>query len=387
MRKTKVVFFTDMLIEGFDGAQRTMFHLISRIPKDQYTYFFICGESSDKTFDFELLDIPSIKIPFNEDYSMAMPSLAYFKMKKALDRFRPDVIHIASPSLLGNFALEYAESRSIPVISIYHTHFISYVDYYLKGTPIVSNIAKSTVVSGQRKFYNRCDFVLVPTMALINELISYGFKEEKLHLLQRGLDHKLFNPQKRDSKIIQSITGMEKFTILIACRLVWEKNMALIIELYNKYLKDNNEINVLIAGDGTAKREMEDQMPGAFFLGSVDQVYLAKLYASSDIFVFPSTSETYGSVVVEAMSCGCPCIIANGGGSASFITNGENGFLCDVEDAGDFYNKILILKNDSKLRSHFKNESLAYTKNLNWDNIAIQYFAFVDECARRPVIY
>ncbi|NNF32748.1 MAG: glycosyltransferase [Saprospiraceae bacterium] len=387
MRKTKVVFFTDMLIEGYDGAQRTMFHLISRIPKDQYTYFFICGERPTQPFAFELMDIPSITIPFNDDYSLAMPALAYFKMKKALDRFRPDVIHIASPSLLGNFALEYAEARSIPVISIYHTHFISYVDYYLNGTPIISDLARSSVVSGQRKFYDRCDYVLVPTMALISELISHGFNQEKLHLWQRGIDHAVFNPGKMDSSAIQSITGSDKFTILIACRHVWEKNMALLIELYTKYLKDEKDICLVIAGDGIARTEMESKMEGAIFLGSVDQDYLAMLYASSDLFLFPSTSETYGSVVVEAMSCGCPCIVANGGGSQSFITDGTNGFTCNVTDPDDFYKKIVLLKNDTLLREHFIKEGLVYTNSLNWDKIANQYFKIVDECAGRPVLY
>lgn len=385
MRKTKVVFFTDMLLENYDGAQRTMFHLISRISKKQYTYYFICGASPSEPFDFNLMDIPSITIPFNEDYSLAMPALAYFKMKKILDRFRPDVIHVANPSLLGNFALEYAEPRSIPVIGIYHTHFISYVDYYLGGTSIVSDLAKSSVIAGQRKFYNRCDYVLVPTMALIDELISYEFNKEKLYLWQRGIDHEVFNPGKKDSDLMQSITGSKKFTILIACRLVWEKNMALIIELYTKYLKDEKGISLVIAGDGIAKKEMELKMPGAIFLGNVNQNYLATLYASSDVFLFPSTSETFGSVVVEAMSCGCPCIIANGGGSRSFITNGENGFLCDVIKPREFYNKIFMLKNDSSLREKIIKKGIEFTRNLNWDSIAIQYFSFIDQCARRPV--
>jgi glycosyltransferase involved in cell wall biosynthesis len=382
MRRTKVAFFSDVLIPGFDGAQRTMFHIIKRIPHERYEYTFICGEGPGEDFKYQVLDVPTISIPFNQDYSLAMPALAYFKIKKALDRFRPDVIHISSPSLLGKFALEYAVNRSIPVVTIYHTHFISYVDYYLNKVPIVTDIAKSRVISGQRSFYNRCDHVLVPTMEIKKELTSYGFKEEKLILWQRGIDHSVFNPEKRDTAFLRKLTGNDRYNILFASRLVWEKNLETLIRIYHEFEKRNDEVNFLIAGDGVARSALEARMPRALFLGKVDQETLARLYASSDTFLFPSISETYGSVVVEAMSCGCPCVIANGGGTKALIRQGITGFLCEPEAEQDYYEKIQMLRTHPTLRSLIIHEGIKYARNMDWQVLIDRYLKLIDQCAR-----
>lgn len=382
MRRTKVAFFSDILIPGFDGAQRTMFHIIKRIPHERYEYTFICGEGPGEGFQHQVLDVPSVSIPFNQDYSLAMPALAYFKIKRALDRFRPDVIHISSPSLLGKFALEYARSRSIPVVTIYHTHFISYVDYYLKGMPIVTDIAKSRVISGQRSFYNRCDHVLVPTIEIKKELVSYGFEAEKLIIWQRGIDHSVFNPDKKDSEFIKEITGNDHYNILFASRLVWEKNLSTMIRLYRLFEKKGDRVNFIVAGDGIAKKTLEEKMSNAHFLGKVDQETLARLYSGSDVFIFPSISETYGSVVIEAMSCGCPCVIADGGGTKALIRQGITGFLSEPEVEQDYYDKILMLRTHPTIRSLIIQEGIKYARQMDWNVLIHRYLNLVDQCAR-----
>ena len=363
-----------------------MFHIINRIPKDRYEYCFICGEGPGGNFNFQVLDIPRITIPFNQHYSMAMPALAYFKMKRALDRFRPDVIHVASPSLLGNFALEYAGARSIPVVTIYHTHFISYVDYYLKGMPVIADLARSSVIAGQRKFYNKCSLVLVPTEEIKNELAVLGFEQERIKIWRRGIDHIMFNPQKKDNTYLNKITGNKNTNILFASRLVWEKNLETLIKIYDLFEEKNEEVNFIIAGDGIAKNELARQMPKAIFTGKVDQKKLSVLYASADIFLFPSVTETYGSVVVEAMSCGCPCVIARGGGSQSFIRQGINGFLCEPNDPHDYYKRIMMLKSHESLRKLVVREGLDFTRLLNWERLVEEYFSMIDSCASKVTI-
>ena len=108
-----------------------MFQLIHRIPKDQFNFLFICGVGPDSIEGFECMRIPAMTIPINKTYKMAIPWFSGGRMRKKLKEFQPDVIHIATPSLLGEFAVKYANQNQIPVLSIYHTHFISYVDYYL----------------------------------------------------------------------------------------------------------------------------------------------------------------------------------------------------------------------------------------------------------------
>ncbi|HMQ06081.1 MAG TPA: glycosyltransferase [Saprospiraceae bacterium] len=377
MRKIKVAFFSDILIEDFDGANRTMFQIIGRIPQEQFEFFFICGERPKKEFPFKIFEVPNLKVPFNEDYKMAMPALVYFSMRKAVNKFKPDVVHIASPSLLGNFAIEYAKRKKIPIITIYHTHFISYVEYYTHHIPVFTEMAKSTVISGQKTFYNKCDLTLVPTTQIRDELISYGFKAKKLVIWPRGLDRNIFTPEARDEGVMKKITGNDHPNIIFASRLVWEKNLETLINIYELSRNKGHYWNFIIAGDGVARAKMEGKMPEAYFLGNVHQKTLSTLFATSDIFVFPSVSETYGNVVIEAMACGCPCVIARGGGTFNLVKDNINGFMCEPYDAKDYVEKIQRLLSDDELKHQFIIKGLEFTNKLDWDTLVNKYLEWV----------
>src|SRR5690606_12276175 len=242
----------------------------------------------------------------------------------------------ATPSLLGFFALNYAKRKNIPVISIYHTHFISYISYYFRKLSMLIKPTEHWTRQTMIRFYNHCQKIYVPTANMIDELKAIGIHAERLTLWQRGVDTKLFNPEKRNKEYLQSITHNNKPTILFASRLVWEKNIQTLIHIYQHLAEENKDYNFIIAGDGPAKIVAESQMPNAIFLGKLAHGELAKLYASSDVFVFPSTSETYGNVVIEAMATGLPCVIANGGGSANLIQHYQTGFKCEPNNAQEY---------------------------------------------------
>jgi len=128
-KKIRVAFFSDILVKDFDGAIKTMYQLINRIPDDRFEYLFICGVAPRHKFPYRVVRVPSVIIPFNISYRSALPGLAARKLRRILNDFNPDVVHISTPSLLGFFGLSYAKEYQIPVLSIYHTHFISYMRY------------------------------------------------------------------------------------------------------------------------------------------------------------------------------------------------------------------------------------------------------------------
>jgi glycosyltransferase involved in cell wall biosynthesis len=202
-----------------------------------------------------------------------------------------------------------------------------------------------------------------------------------MKIWQRGIDHQLFNPSKKRPKMIRGISQNDKPNILFVSRLVWEKNLQTLVDFYQTNQKNGAPYNLIIAGDGVARTELEEQMPKAFFLGSVNHQKLAQLYASADVFLFTSITETYGNVVIEAMSSGLPCVIANGGGSKSFIESGVNGFLCHPTDANDYFQKIQNLMNQPALHQTFVKNGLQYTKDLCWDTLANIYFEDVKKLA------
>lgn len=374
MKRIKVAFFAEILIEDFDGASRTMFQLIRRINRKRFDFLFICGTGPDQIMDYECFKVPTIHLPLNTNYTMALPGLAKKRLKKKISDFSPKVIHIATPSLLGAYALKYANKRDIPVISIYHTHFISYIDYYFKYAPFLVGKVKQAIAGTQKDFYNHCNKVYVPSESIRDELKAMGVKPKRMDIWKRGIDNVLFCPDKSDKKLLRKLTGNDHPSIIFASRLVWEKNLETLFRIYDKAQSSGMQVNFVIAGDGTAFKACKAKMKRAIFTGKVDHEKLAVLYASASLFLFTSVSETYGNVVLEAMASGLPCVIADGGGSADFIEQGTNGFKCDPFNEEDYLIRISQLLTDETLRAKFVAKGLAYSHSLSWGQLAEKYF-------------
>ncbi len=373
MKPIRVAFFAEILIEDFDGASRTMFQLINRIDK-RFEFLFICGVGPEEIKGFECLRIPTINLPINTNYTMALPALAKKELKKKLRNFDPHVIHIATPSLLGAFALKYANKREIPVISIYHTHFISYIDYYFKYAPFLIGKVKQAIAGSQKSFYNNCEKVYVPAESIREQLQVMGVEPERMMIWKRGIDTKLFSPDKADTQLVQKLTGNNDPTIIFASRLVWEKNLETLFRIYDKVQASGLKVNFLVAGDGIADKISQSRMRTAIFTGKVDHETLAALYAGANLFLFTSVSETYGNVVLEAMASGLPCVIADGGGSADFIDQGVNGFKCEPFNEDEYFERIAQLLGDAELSEQFSAEGLRFSRELSWDQLAGTYF-------------
>lgn len=373
-QKIKVAFFAETLQANYDGAVRTMYQIIQRIPAHQFEFLFICGDDIVAALPFKTIALPSIHIPFNRNYKITIPFLSNHWLTKQLDNFQPDVIHIATPSPLGNFALNYAKIRQLPSLSIYHTHFIAYVNYYLKQAQFLIDPIKNQIIKKYKAFYDACDLVYMPTIEMEKALYQIGHQTSHFKRWQRGIDNKLFNPSKKNQAWLQQRIGNTKPIILFASRLVWEKNLEVLFDLYDINTQKNNPYNILIVGDGVAMDTLVQKMPNAYFFGKVEHQELATIYASSDIFFFPSITETYGNVVIEAMASGLPCVIANGGGSKSFITQGKNGFVCSPNDASAYFDRIEELLSNEQLYRQFVKEGLLYTKNMSWDQLVATYF-------------
>lgn len=375
MKKIKVAFFAEILIEDFDGASRTMFQLIKRIDPERFDFLFICGVGPDTIGGFACMKVPVINLPVNAGYTMALPGMIKKDIKRNLKLFEPDIIHIATPSLLGTFALKYGRKHELPVISIYHTHFISYIDYYLKHTPFLIERVKQIIAENQRTFYNQCEMVYVPAGSIKKELEGMGVTPGRMKIWKRGVDNELFSPARADAERMRKLVGNDNPTVIFASRLVWEKNLETLFRIYDHMQGCELAINLLIVGDGGAKKNCMQRMPKAIFTGKVNHEELSVLYASSDLFLFPSVSEAYGNVVLEAMASGLPCVIANGGGSKDFIKDGFNGFKCDPYNENDYIDKMQLILSNTRLRNQFVFEGLQYTRRLSWNKLAYTYFS------------
>ncbi|MFD2597601.1 glycosyltransferase family 4 protein [Sphingobacterium corticis] len=371
------------MIKDFDGAARTLFQLIDRIDTEQFEYAFVYGNGPEKFRNYQSLKTPRLRLPVNEDYSLALPALTKQRLYTQLDEFAPDVIHITTPSALGFFALKYAQKRNLPVISIYHTHFLAYIPYYFQKLSFLVKPVSNWMSSAMQRFYNSCDMIYTPTPSMIENLQKIGIKKQLLTLWQRGINLQLFNPTNRDPNYLPKRTGNNRKNILFASRLVWEKNVKMLIQLSELIEEQDLQYNLIIVGDGTARKEMEKHMPNAYFFGKQDHQTLATLYASSDVFVFPSISETYGNVVTEAMASGLPCVIADGGGSADLVKHGYNGYKCDPQNPFEYLHYLQKILENTSVYALLRKNALETVTPLDWDRLAERYFADVVQLSTR----
>ena len=379
MEKIKVAFFAEMLKENFDGAVRTMYQIIERIPKDKFEFLFITGVPPDNDFQHPIFLMPTMTIPFNKTYQVVVPHFANKKLTERLDVFQPDIIHIATPSALGNAARKYGLNNHLPILTIYHTNFLSYIDFYLRKIPFLVKPIHQIISKYYRTFYDSCDMVLVPTNEMIKDLKVHHHRVDHMEIWRRGIDRELFHPFKRDEIYIRNIVKNDKPNILFTSRLVWEKNLEVMLDLYQKIEEEGSKFNLIIAGDGVAKAELQEKMPNAFFMGMISHHELAVLYASADVFFFPSITETYGNVIIEAMASGLPCVLANGGSSPDLVQHGENGFLCEPKNAEDYFDKIKMVLMSDRIQQQFKTNGLSFVQSLDWDSLVDTYFERLEE--------
>ncbi len=385
MRKKKIAFFAEILIRDFDGATRTMFEIIDRIDRTKFEFIFFCGVPPKEDIGFEVFHIPTLTIPFNKTYRMASMVGMGPTIAQRLDEYNPDLIHVSTPAPLGYFALKYGLKRNIPVTTIYHTHFISYIKYYTHNTPLITSAFEKALIQHNKSFYNRCSKVFVPTETMKEELEERGFATHNMKIWRRGINTQLFNPFKKDEPFIKNLVKNEKTNILFASRLVWEKNLQVLVDIQELINKKQLKYNMIIAGDGVARVELEKLMPEAIFLGHVSHEKLAKLYSSCDYFLFTSVTETYGNVVAEAMVSGIPCIVADGGGPKSFIKEGINGFICKPNEAKDYLRKIRLLENHPEFKLRMQKQGINDMKNLTWSNLVEDLFDDFEEIIEESI--
>jgi len=359
-RKIKVAYFAGSLQPGHDGVTRVLYKLIDNLKRYNIESMFFSPIIPDKEDQpVQMFSVPSFTFPLYKEYKFAIPGQRYFEDK--LKEFQPDLIHINSPCSLGYAAVKYGTRNGIPVAATYHTHFASYAKYY--KIKAFENISWNYF----RKIYNACQIVYVPSQPILDELQLHGINN--LKYLPHGVDTKTFNTlfYSKDWKRKNNIEG--KTAVLFVGRLVWEKDLETLANSYKIIMNASDDVSFVIVGDGPIKDELVKLMPRALFLGYQSGSQLAESYASSDIFVFPSTTETFGNVTLEAMASGLAPICAREGGAYGVIKEGINGLTAMPRDPVDLSKKINLLLDFPEIRKYLRNNAILYANEQTWDKI------------------
>jgi len=270
---------------------------------------------------------PGIPIPRYRGLRMGLPAkaalLALWREK------RPDVVHVVTEGPLGWSALSAALQLGIPVTSDFHTNFHHYSRHYGLGW------LKMPIAHYLRKFHNRTRLTLVPTRAMRDELLHQGYRQ--LHVVARGVDTALFNPARRDNSLRATWGARpDDLVALYVGRLAPEKNLSLVMRAYAMMRTRAPSAKLVLVGDGPMQAELKRALPDAIFAGMRIGTDLATYYASGDVFLFPSLTETFGNVTLEAMASGLAVIAYDYAAAHELITQRENGLLAPFDGAEAF---------------------------------------------------
>lgn len=269
----------------------------------------------------ELVGLPNVPMPVKGRGEYRLPTGLGADVKRDLEAFRPDIIHVSSPDPSGNAALKWAQQHDIPVLASVHTRFETYPRYYNMAflEPLVIKLLK--------RFYNRCDALVAPSQSMIDELLAMEMHQD-IGLWTRGVDRTIFSSARRDPEWRCAIGLAETdVAIVFLGRLVMEKGLDVFAETIVRLRARGVAHKVLVIGDGPARGWFEANLPEGIFAGFKTGDALGQALASGDIFFNPSVTETFGNVTLEAMASGLPVVAAGATGSASLVTDGVTGRL------------------------------------------------------------
>ena len=311
----------------------------------------------------DLVSLPSVPIPIRSEYRLSSGVNA--RIKRDLAEFRPNVLHVSAPDMSGHRAVTWARKRGIPVVASVHTRFETYMRYYHLGW------TEPLIVAILRRFYRRCDALIAPSVSM-TQLLHEQRMNRDISIWSRGVDRTIFNPQRRDLDWRRGLgIGDGEFVIGFLSRLVMEKGLDVFCDAIDRVQASGVPHRVLIVGEGPARDWFAARLPTAVFTGFLDGADLGRAVASMDTMFFPSETEAFGNVSLEAMACAVPVVAAAATGSENLIDDGRSGRLIapGADAAADYADALRAYALDRQLLARHGQAGEAHSRAFSWDQI------------------
>ena len=318
------------------------------------------------------------KIPRYDGLNFGLPSKGV--LVNIWRRQRPDLVHVATEGPLGWSAVSAARKLRIPVTSDFHTNFDHYSRHYGAGW------LRKPVSAYLKRFHNRTERTFVPTLAMAQGLVAQGYRS--VSVVARGVDAELFDSSRRDDSL-RRCWGVDDSSpvVLYVGRLAPEKNLQLLVRAFRAIRAECAGARCVVVGDGPARKTLEQELLEVHFAGIRRDEDLARHYASADIFLFPSLTETYGNVTLEALSSGLCVVAFDYAAAADVIRDGENGLLARNADEQAFLSAAVAAATRPELRQRIRVQARAGARALSWDAVNDRFsHALLDvweRCRRR----
>ena len=320
----KIALFTETFLPKVDGIVTRLTKTVQHLVTAGDDVLIFCPEGAPPDYcGARVVGVPAMPLPLYPELKLALPRPA---VAEALEQFGPDLVHVVNPAVLGLGGIWLARTKGYPLVASYHTHLPKYLEHYGMGMlePLLWELLKAA--------HNQAALNLCTSRAMVQELSDKGIQHTALW--QRGVDTELFRPELRSQAMRERLLNGRSDTgqlLLYIGRLSAEKQ----IERIRPVLDAMPDARLALVGDGPYRQQLETLFAGSatHFVGYLAGEDLAAAYASGDAFLFPSSTETLGLVLLEAMAAGCPVVAANRGGIPDIVSDGVNGCLYEPDGA------------------------------------------------------
>lgn len=373
----RIAMVTETYPPEVNGVARTMKEMVEGLRARGHTIQLVRPRQSDT--DRPLLNGSlhevlgrGIAIPRYPQLKMGLPAKGAL-IERWRD-FRPDLVHVATEGPLGWSALGAAEALKLPVATDFHTNFQTYSRHYGVGW-----LARP-VTAYLRRFHNRAACTLVPTQEMADDLGRLGFRG--LRIVGRGVNPAVFAPAKRSARLRES-WGANDDTPVALCvsRFAPEKNFPMVLRAFDAIRKARPDARLVLVGDGPMSAELEKSGVGVVVAGRRENGELSAHYASADIFLFPSTSETFGNVTLEAMASGLGIVAYRYAAARECLRHGESALLPEVNDEDAFLLGAVRLATDAVLRRRLAAAARLAAERLTWERVVGDFEAALADVA------
>jgi phosphatidylinositol alpha 1,6-mannosyltransferase len=346
-----------------DGANKSLNRLVGYLLKQGAAVRVYSPVVQNPAFEAtgDLIGTPAIPIPFRPEYRVPLGFGNH--VRPDVDAFKPNMIHVSAPEFLGHSAVRYAKQHNLPVVASVHTRFDTYLKYYHLG------FLEPVMTAALRRFYRRCDALITPSESMAEVLRAQRMNDD-IGIWSRGVEFDIFNPARRSLAWRQSL-GIEDEEVVVGffSRLVLEKGLDVFAEVVGELTRRKVRHRALIVGDGPARDSFAAQVPDAIFAGFQSGTDLGRAVASMDILLFPSVTETFGNVTLEAMASGVPVVGSNATGTSSLVQDGITGRLIEPRDIAGYADALQHFIEHPQARVAAGQAGAKAAEPYSWDRI------------------
>ncbi|HVO94159.1 MAG TPA: glycosyltransferase family 1 protein [Terriglobales bacterium] len=372
-RRRHFCIVTETFSPEINGVALTLSHLIAGLRKLGHTVSIVRPRQQGldgfgRSYDPRVTLVHSLPLPGYRGLHIGLP--AGSALRRCWSGHRPDAVYVATQGPLGWSAVRVARRLRIPLFSGFHTNFDNYAKHYHAGwlCPLILRYL--------RKFHNCTAGTIVPNTDLRNRLRALGLGN--VAVLGRGVDSRLFAPQKRSAALRRQWRAADSDLVaLYVGRLAAEKNLSLAVEAYRAMQRVNRAVKFVLVGDGPLRAALQKHHPDLIFSGVQSGEQLARHYASADVFLFPSETETFGNVTLEAMASGLVVVAYDYAAAHLHVRDGATGVLASRGDAAAFVAGAVELAGMPQSLAGMRRQARLHAMSVDWDLVVSRFAALL----------